>query len=445
NVFSGDSQDSLFTFSTVTDKSRSSRHAFSYFLSDPNAIARLVVLSVADIGRELAASWRSRRRDIQPRQKRGGIYPLLRAATTVMLRDLTVYTLLSDIYRGVPAAYADFVGYDEVAHHSGISAPDAMETLWRLDQQFARLERAITEAPRPYHVVVLSDHGQTQGSTFLQRYGRTLPEFVGSLLDRSEAVSGPNLSSEGWGNLNGLLSDTISDKDSRLSRLVAIAVKRRTVQGEVVLGPGYTSAVDDGDLQDVVVLASGNLGLVSFPAIPGRASLETLGSRYRGLVTGLAGHPGIGFVLVHSESYGAMALGGHGIHYLADGRVEGVDPLPAFGPRTADHLRRTDSFVNVPDILVNSFYNSDIDEGAAFEELIGFHGGLGGKQSEPFLLFPQAFPLDDEPIVGAASVHRIFKGWLSGASSGALPSPWDVPADPASVASLSDLPAEAPR
>ncbi len=416
NVFSGDSDDSMFTFSTLTDRTRGSRHGFTYFISDPNAIARLLVLSVADIGRELAAAWRARRRNIQPRQRRGGVYPLLRAATTVILRDLTVYTLLSDIYRGVPSAYADFVGYDEVAHHSGISAPDALETLWRLDQQFARLERAIAEAPRPYHVVVLSDHGQTQGATFLQRYDVTLSDFVGSLLDRTQEVDAPAFSSEGWGNLNGVLSGAIKDEDSRLGRLTAAIVRRRTVDGEVVLGPGYQSAVDDSDSHDAVVLASGNLGLISFPAIPGRASVETLGSQFPGLVTGIAQHPGIGFVLVRSETLGPLAIGAHGVHHLSDGQVDGVDPLLPFGPRTADHLRRTDSFRNTPDILVNSFYDPDIDEGAAFEELIGFHGGLGGKQTEPFLLFPESFHLDDELIVGAASVHRVFKTWLADVS-----------------------------
>ncbi len=424
NVFSGDSDDSMFTFSTVTDRSRSGEHGLAFFLSDANAIPRLIVLSLADIGRELAASWRTRRRDIQPRQKRGGVYPLLRAATTVALRDLTIYTLLGDIYRGVPAAYVDFVGYDEVAHHSGISAPDALETLWRLDQQFARVERALGEAPRPYHVVVLSDHGQTQGATFLQRYGTTLPDLVATLIETEGGVAGPEFSTEGWGNLNGVLTDTVNDEDSRLARLVGAIVRRRTVDGEVVLGPGYAAATADSESGEAIVLASGNLGLVPFPGIEGRATVEALAHHHPGLITGLAEHPGIGFVLVRSETLGPLAISGDGVHHLVDGHVDGVDPLAPFGPNAADHLRRTDSFVNAPDILVNSFYDPGIDEGAAFEELIGFHGGLGGKQTEPFLMIPAGFPLDDAPIVGAAAVHHLFKHWRERVATGALPPPW---------------------
>lgn len=437
NVFSGDSADSMLTFSTVTDRNREKGDGFTYVVASPSALTRIVVLTVADIGREIAASWRARRRDVRPRMKRGGVYPLLRAATTVALRDLTVYTLIGDIYRGVPSAYVDFVGYDEVAHHSGISAHDALETLYRLDQQFARIERATAEAPRPYHIVLLSDHGQTQGATFLQRYGRSLPEFVGSLVEQGR-VSAPLQTEEGWGNVSGVLSDVIRSEDSRLADLTRVLVKRRTVDGDVVLGPAAKAEEDASEESDVVVLASGNLGLISFPSIPGRATIENVAHHYPGLVRGLIAHPGVGFILIRSDTVGSMVVGRDGVRYLEDGRVEGSDPLAPFGERAIDHVRRTDSFANVPDILVNSFYDPEVDEGAAFEELIGFHGGLGGKQTEPFLLFPRSFDDPEMPIVGAESVHKILAGWLRDTSSDS-PRPWELP-DEGAPATLPDLP-----
>ena len=60
--------------------------------------------------------------------------------------------------------------------------------------------------------------------------------------------------------------------------------------------------------------------------------------------------------------------------------------------------------------MVGSFYDPNLEEGCAFEELISFHGGLGGPQTEPFLLSPNELPRPDGPIVGAASVHRILHG-----------------------------------
>jgi putative membrane protein len=434
NVFSGDSQDSILTFSTVTDRSKHSKHTTNYVLSDPYAVSRLLALTVADIVREMIDRRTTRHLKIEPRLKRGGIYPVLRAATTTILRDLTLYTLMSDVYRGVPAAYVDFVGYDEVAHHSGIFASTAMDTLSRLDRQLGRLEQAIGEAPRPYHVVVLSDHGQSQGATFLQRYGVTLEQVVSSLIDEHHEVEVPKMVSEGWGNLNGALTEVVNDKSSRLGKLIGALVQGHTVDDDVVLGPGYDDEVKarsdvPRDPADVVVLASGNLGLISFTKIDGRATFETLGTRYPGLLAGLAEHPGIGFVLVHSENLGPLAIGGTGIRYLIDDRVEGEDPLASFGPNCADHLRRTSSFVNAPDILVNSFFDPHADEGAAFEELIGFHGGLGGEQSMPFILHPSVFPMPADPIVGAATVHHLFKGWLAGVHDGELGAPWTLPAE----------------
>ena len=102
----------------------------------------------------------------------------MRAAMCVVVRDLIVYGVLTDMMKGRPAIYATFSSYDEVAHHSGLERTDTLEALRKLDEQFGRIERARRYAPRPYEIVVLSDHGQTQGATFKQRNGYGLDELV---------------------------------------------------------------------------------------------------------------------------------------------------------------------------------------------------------------------------------------------------------------------------
>ncbi|VVB69227.1 Uncharacterised protein [uncultured archaeon] len=111
-------------------------------------------------------------------------------------------------------------------------------------------------------------------------------------------------------------------------------------------------------------------------------------------------------------------MGAGGIYYLDLDRLEGLDPLSGFGPRAANHLRRTASFKHLPDILVNSFYDPKKDEVAAFEELIGNHGGLGGNQSHAFLLYLSEWNLEKEEIVGAEQLHSILKSKLVQALSG---------------------------
>ncbi len=120
--------------------------------------------------------------------------------------------------------------------------------------------------------------------------------------------------------------------------------------------------------------------------------------------------------MVHSEEHGPVVIGHKGRAYLTEDRIEGENPLEDFGPRAAQHLIREDSFPNCPDILINSFYNAETNEVAAYEELIGSHGGMGGYQTQPFILHPVELEESDEPLVGAAAVHHLMKSWVTPAN-----------------------------
>ena len=159
------------------------------------------------------------------------------------------------------------------------------------------------------------------------------------------------------------------------------------------------------------MLGSGNLGLISLMEEPRRLTLEEIDERHPQLIPALRAHPHVGWLLVRSSERGPVVLGSAGAHYLAEGAVEGEDPLATFAPNAPRHLLRTDGFAHVADIMVGSFYDPDLEEGCAFEELISFHGGIGGPQTRAFILHPVGLPLPDEPIVGAAEVHAVLSGW----------------------------------
>lgn len=420
NVFSGDADDVLYTFSQLKVGGGPRNQRLVSLFATPYGLFRIIGLFVAEVWREVRSARQARREHVEPHGHRGGVYPLLRAAVTIGLAEITTATLAGDIYRGVRAAYADYVGYDEVAHHSGIRRPESMESLRRIDDYIRRLTLGFPDAPRPYEIVVLSDHGQTQGATFLQRYGETLESVVTGLSGGSKVIA-PAQVTEGWGNVNGLLTDVIEDDNSFAGRSLRRVLKKRTHDGEVELGPQAHNAPLEA-AGEIVVLASGNLGLVSFAEFEQRASVEQVEAAHPGLIEGLVRHEGIGFIVVHSElDEAGVVLGSAGIHHLKDGSVEGIDPLLPFGPNAARHLRRTDKFTNCPDLIVNSFFDPVADEGAAFEELIGFHGGLGGLQASPFLLVPEGVVLPDAPIVGAEQVHHVLKDWMTGIRSSPQP------------------------
>ena len=388
NLLSGEADHALLTASRVSEEKKANPGYRAFFANGFN-VTRTLVLVIYEVLLEVVGSARQRRRDVRPRGHRGGIYPLLRAGMCVAVRDLTVYAVLSDMFVGRPAIYATFASYDEVAHHSGLERPDTLEALRKLDQQFGRLERARRYAPRPYEIVVLSDHGQTQGATFKQRNGYALEDLV------RQSVEADDVRAES------------GEDESRTN--VGVAFDEATGKGEE--SGKKRGSKKDVSGEDVVVLGSGNLGLVYLLDEPRRMTREEIDARHPRLIQALTEHEHVGFVVVRSEADGPVALGRRGTHYLSDGRVEGEDPLAPFSPNAARHLLRSDGFTNAPDLFVNSFYDPELDEGCAFEELISFHGGMGGLQTRPFILAPVELPLPDEPLVGAASVHALLSGW----------------------------------
>jgi hypothetical protein len=384
NLLSGEADHVILTAS----RSEAERHAnpgYRAFFANGFNVLRSLVLFGWEVVLEMVSAARERRRDVQPRGHRGGIYPFLRAALCVVVRDLIVFGVLTDMMKGRPAIYATFSSYDEVAHHSGLERSDTMEALRKLDQQFGRIEGARRYAPRPYEIVVLSDHGQTQGATFKQRNGYGLDELVQRSVDRADVEE----AAEG------------DENQSAVGRAVNEASGRK----------GKKPSKKDVSGQDVVVLGSGNLGLIYLLDEPRRLTLEEIDARHPRLLPALREHPHIGWLLVRSERDGALVLGPRGTRYLEDGRVEGLDPLAEFAPNAARHLARADGFAHVADVMVGSFYDPALEEGCAFEELICFHGGLGGPQTRPFLLYPATLPFVDEPLVGAAAVNELLLGW----------------------------------
>jgi uncharacterized membrane protein YvlD (DUF360 family) len=417
NMFSGDAPRCTATMSVIRDRSRSKSADFFAYFSDPYGFLRTIALSLADIAYERRAARRQRRSGAE-HVERGGAYPLIRAAIAVVMRDLNVALLMADIVEGVPVSYATFVGYDEVAHHSGIRASDALAVLKRHDRQLERLERAVAQAPRPYHLVVLSDHGQTQGAPFRARYGVTLERLVDGALARGQAHA-PAAVDEAWGDVGAVLADA-RQEPSLGGRALARATRGRAVQGTVALGPNQEALAeraapsDPDSEQEAIVMVSGPLGLIYLPRSPERLTLEQISDAHPELLDTLTAHPGIGFAMVRSrERGGAVAIGAAGRRWLSDDAVEGEDPLADFGPHVADHLRRHDSFPHCPDILVNSMYDPAVDEVAPFEEFMGSHGGLGGPQMHPFAVVPSEWREPDAPIVGVEAMHEALRDWLA--------------------------------
>ena len=363
--------------------------------------------------------------------------------------------------------YATYLGYDEIAHHSGIRDRDSFRYLKKLDKHFSRIEHAASYSKRKYEFVIQSDHGQSNGATFKQRNnGVGLDGLVSTRLPEDMDVFGDfdpdntnmkrayvpfsqqkdNLMNKYEQQKDNIIDkyeeqkDNIMDKYTeqkdnlinkyekqkeniveKYERQKDFLFERYSLQRDTILN-NYDNELTYVNKYEVekrnkktkledshaIVLASGNLGLIYFTQWTARLSYESIIGLFPDLIPGLVNNPYIGFILVDTEERGPIVISDKGVYYLDSDTYTGENPLKDFGENAADHLRRTNSFSTVPDILVNSFYDEENDEVAAFEELVGSHGGLGGTQTKPFIMHPSYWQINED-LIGARSIYLLLK------------------------------------
>jgi hypothetical protein len=263
--------------------------------------------------------------------------------------------------------------------------------------------------------VVLSDHGQSQGATFLQRYGERLEEVVRRQMNEpSPTVVSATGRDESWGPMASLAAELAAEPGA------GAAVTKRTLDASMRAAHDSGAAAPDhqqadeatAEAPDLAVVGSGNLGLVYFPHQPGRLTAEELEGLYPGMLDALVDHPGVGFLMVRTAD-GPLVRSSAGSHWLTSGVVEGTDPLALFGDEAKADLVRHDGLAYCGDIVLNSLLDDGTDEVAAFEELVGCHGGLGGWQSRAVLVHPMDWTRDGGRLVGADAVYRQLVQWLT--------------------------------
>jgi hypothetical protein len=414
NLFSGDAPTTLLTMSDADLPSRSS--GYRSFVTDGTGLVRSVVVAGGQVITELYEGRRQKHHHVEPRVRRGLVFALQRAVTTALLHDLSLALVTDQIGRAAPVIFVDWTDYDEVAHHAGPSRVESMRALEGLDRLVGFFADVVRATGSQYEIVVLSDHGQAQGATFRQRSGMTLHDLVERLTEGQGAagahgVSGDRSPAERWSSVNLVLSGVARSR-AMTARAIRALMRVGTRGAESSTSTGHGAPARN---QAPVVAASGSLAHIYLPELPGRAVRDVIDSRYPDLIAGLASHPDIGAVIVRASVAGSLVvLGADGWRALSPGGAtggEGIDPLATYGPQAAADGRSLDGRRHVGDIVVLGAFDPDTGEVAAFEELVGSHGGLGGAQTEALLLHPATWSVPSSPLNGL-DVHRLLRAHL---------------------------------
>lgn len=405
NLFSGDAESSTLTISTINKKRPGRSRPLYYYFVNPYNYAHTLASVFAEIIHEWRDARYAKKNHVEPSITHRGLeFMLMRAVLNVYLADISFAVAIGQVLSGKPAIYITAAGYDDIAHHTGIQSPESLASLTRLDNHVYHLLQAIKDAPRPYQLIFLSDHGQTDGPSFKKIYGYTLADLVNRHLTGNVTAAEVTDHDESYTNANKLLTEISRQLKPTSQQATTVGVEAKELKQ--LTGDGKK-----GSLPPVLVMASGNLGLVNFTDAKVRLTLETIVERHPDLIKALLAHPGISFVMVKTAKKGTAVLGKKGTYYLATDTVEGKNPLVNFGPNIVRHLKRHDSFAHMPDILLNSYYDPKTETVYAFEDFVGSHGGAGGPQSEPFLAYPSILSKPKTPLISAESIYKTLKSW----------------------------------
>ncbi|MCR4407047.1 MAG: alkaline phosphatase family protein [Anaerolineae bacterium] len=416
NMVDGDARLALFTLSTLGSQRffenvRGLGFLFLFLLS-PWRVLRVITRSVwdylVDLGKRIVGLFAPGR--YQPFDV---ISPFLMILTNVVLREIQTFSAMIDIYRGMPAIYTNYYSYDEMAHHCGASSREAFSALRGIDHQIRQINRIRTQYHRrEYDLYILSDHGLTPSVPFQKKYGQTLGQFIVQQLGEDLLMDEQGGSERQWTIKAQFLAQELAGIEARLSKRGAILLLRlirQYVENRIPRAPEEIPW-DLTRRRDVVVRNSGSLAHVYFNVSPEPMNLSEIALIYPPLLRALVEHEGIGWV-VGREPGETVIMGKEGTRTLGqEDDIQGQDPLASLPEpeHAAAQLRRLTSFPHSGDLILLGSWNPEEGTVISFEDQVASHGGLGGPQDYPFVMYPTDVEMDAERITNSEDLYSHF-------------------------------------
>lgn len=418
NIFDGGAASSLFTLSALQP-----RHLFAgvqglgfiaLFLLNPIRALRIFYLVLKEYFTDTLQRLSSHLKG-QSYLPFIGIFPLLRIFSNVIFREIETFAVLVDIYRGVPAIYATYYGYDELAHHFGLHSMAAHHALRDIDGCIKQIDHLCRiHLSRHYALFVLSDHGLTPSVSFEDLYGQSLGQYIAQQIGRDvllieHATGEQQYLAQAHYLLNELkaIEDNLSPAAARVARRIRLLVQRR-----LSLPNNELPAWNAQRRHDVVVKSSGSLAHVYFNIASKPLDLSEISAAFPDLVIKLLAHEGI-WLVVAREREQVLVMSQQGIlTYDATGipHLDGENPLQKLPEpwHAAEQIRRIARFPQSGDLILFGNYDPEKDLVICFEKQWAAHGGLGGAQDYPFILYPRHLNWDLSAVRNARDLYPLF-------------------------------------
>ncbi|HEX6694220.1 MAG TPA: alkaline phosphatase family protein [Longimicrobiales bacterium] len=350
--------------------------------------------------------------------------PFLHIATNVVLRELQTLAVLLDIYAGVPSIYTTYNVYDEFAHHYGPQSRTAYSSVASFDRRVGEIRRMLRRVPgRPYDLYILSDHGQTPSIPYRVAYGETLGETIVGAAEHGVFVMA------GRGDYAPEREEIM---DFLVQELEEVSAESMLPAREAGLGLGrwirrhynpfplVAETARESEDTRLVVTYSSSLAHVYWTEPDHPLTLEEIREDRdrRSLYYFLVAHGGIGCVITrmldgaHVENMRGRAL------VTAAGDLEildGENPLQDYADTPAEQRAVADlvRMKNAGDMILFGAYDPEKQQCICFDDQIGAHGALGGRQAWPFIMAPRGLVPEGYVIEDPLDLHPLFRRYTN--------------------------------
>jgi hypothetical protein len=346
--------------------------------------------------------------------------PFLHIGTNVVLRELQTLAVLLEIYTGTPSIYTTYNVYDEFAHHFGPGTRTAFGSVRALDRRIGEILAMLRRVPgRPYDLYILSDHGQTPSVPYRVRYGETLGDTIAGAARHGVFVMA------GTGDYSIELQDAmdflvqelehVSTESSMPARTAGLGLGR-WIRRHYNVFPLVAETVKEDDDARTVVTYSSSLAHVYWTRPEHPLSFDEIRNDpdRRALYYFLVAHDGIGCVITRMlDGAHVETLRGRAI-ITPDGELEvlsGTDPLHGYADSAVERraIAQLAAMRNSGDMILFGAYDPETDVCVCFDDQIGAHGAMGGRQFWPFLLTPRGLVPDDYVIDDPLDLYALFR------------------------------------
>lgn len=345
--------------------------------------------------------------------------PLFHIGTNVVLRELQTLAVLLDIYTAAPAIYTTYNAYDEFAHHFGPGSARALKNLRALDRRIGEILRMLRRLPgRPYDLYILSDHGQTPAVPYRIRYGETLGDTaVAAAQHGVRVLAESGTYAPATDALNFLVRELEEVAATSIAPTRRLGLRLgRWLRRHYQLLPLVAETVRIAENDELVVTYSSSLAHLYWTRPDRPLFYEEIRADPRrcALYYFLVAHRGIGMVVTrlgdgaHIENPRGRAL------VSPDGELgilAGEDPLDGYASGRIERraLARLAQTPNAGDLVLIGAYDAELDVCVCFDDQVGAHGGLGGRQFWPFLLTPPGLVADDYAVEDPLDIFPLLK------------------------------------